>query len=42
MLLKQEKRVETDSDDEEETALCLHAQFNLRLHGPERPTCCKC
>lgn len=35
MWLNQEKRVETDSDKEEETALCVHAQFNLRLpvHG---------
>lgn len=38
MWLNQEKRVETNS--EEETALCVYAQFNLRLHGPGRPTCC--
>lgn len=40
MWLNQEERVETNSDEEEETALCVHAQFNLRLHGPGRPTCC--
>lgn len=34
MWLNQEKRVETGSDGEEETALCVHPQFNLRLHGP--------
>lgn len=38
MWLNQEKRVETDS--EEETASCVHAQFILRLHGSGRPTCC--
>lgn len=27
-------------NSEEETALYVHAQFNLRLHGPGRPTCC--
>lgn len=34
MWLNQGKRVETGSDGEEETALCVHPQFNLRLHGP--------
>lgn len=33
MWLNQEKRVETDSDEEEETALCVHAQFNLRVRA---------